>query len=107
MSNGQIHIDPMQLRDLAGRIRTCRTDTENCLNEATTEMNNLAENGWKSSAGSAIKERYDRLRNRYFANYPAAMEQYEQFLLNTASEYEQADERRKAEIDAMMNMGVQ
>ena len=106
MSNAQIEVQPAHLREMASQIRTCRNDMESCLQEAASEMQNLSANGWRSPAGEEIRSRFDRLRNKYFANYPAAMDTYETFLRNTADEYEAADDRRKAEINAMLNMGV-
>jgi WXG100 family type VII secretion target len=105
MSNAKVDLDPAQLRDMAIKIRKCQSDTEANLTEATAEMNKVFAEGWRSAAGDRLRDRFESLRNRYFQKYPEAMGGYAKFLDDTATEYENADERRKNEIAAMMNMG--
>lgn len=106
MSVGNIKIDPAQLRAAADQLRTCRTEIETELNLATTKINSLRDGGWISQAGDRLQQRFMALRNKYFNNYPEAMQDYEAFLRRTADDYEIADDNRKQQIEAMLNMGA-
>ena len=101
---GNIKIDPNQLRSMATNLENCCNELEEHLNNVGNEVTNLQQGGWVSQAGERLRERFNSLRTRYFQNYPQAMRDYCDFLRQTATEYEQADDRRKQEIEAMMNM---
>jgi WXG100 family type VII secretion target len=102
---GNIQIQPAQLRGLADQIAMQRTNLDNYFQSIHQQMMSLENDGWKSASGSALRTRFNSLRNFYNQKYPPAMESYIQFLRNTADEYEQAENRRLQEVEGLTNMG--
>ena len=102
---GNIDIQPAELRGLAKQIENQRTNLNNYFESINRQMMSLENEGWKSEAGRALRERFTTLRNFYNQKYPPAMESYIQFLNNTATEYEQEEHRRLQEVGSLTNMG--
>jgi len=102
---GNIDIQPEALRGLAQQIATQRTNLDNYFNSINQQMMSLENDGWSSESGRALRSRFTNLRNFYNQKYPPAMEQYIDFLIQTANDYEAAERRRIQEVNQLTNMG--
>ena len=104
-NNAQIEITPEMLRTAAQQIMRQRERLVEQIGIANTEITNLANGGWRSAAGDRLRERFNTLRNRILGTYPQAMTDYENFLTQTATDYENADAATKAKINNLFNLG--
>ena len=101
---GEIKVTPSELREMASQLDKCRADMEECLTTVGDVMDNNVREGWRDRAGERLMERFRSLRTRYFANYPAAMVDYANFLRQTADQYEAQEAQRLKDVDSLGNM---
>ena len=102
---GNIDIQPAELRNIAGRIKTQKDNLSGYFEAIAMAMKNLENEGWKSDSGRALQEKFNRLRNFYNDKYPPAMQDYINYLNKTADAYEARERAAKQDVDGLSNMG--
>jgi len=96
---GNIRINPAELRTLADEIRQQKMDLQTQFSQINSEMISLENEGWDSESGRELRSRFTNLRNFFDQNYPPAMQEYIDFLLRTADNYEEEERSRKRDIE--------
>ena len=102
---GNIDIQPAELRAIAGRIETQKTNLTSYFEAIALAMKSLEDEGWKSDSGRELQNKFNRLRNFYNDKYPPAMQEYINYLKKTADEYEAMDRDFKRDVDSIKNVG--
>jgi len=100
-NNGNINIQPAELRGLADNIVRQRDELSRQFEEMDAKMSNLEKDGWDSNSGRELRRKFASLHSDYKSKYPPAMDSYITFLRNTADEYERTESDRSADINQL------
>jgi WXG100 family type VII secretion target len=100
---GNINIKPEELRNLANTIANIESNLNQHFQDIWQRMLTLNQDGWSSQAGNDLRDRFQSLHNSYMNVYPPAMQQYIQFLNNSATEYENEEAARAAAAANLAN----
>jgi WXG100 family type VII secretion target len=98
---GNINVQPEKLRELASDIRNRQANLERQIAEIGRQMQSLENEGWQSSSGSELRNKFGQLRNDYTSKYPPAFDDYIRFLNEAANHYENTERQRQADIDGL------
>ena len=91
------------LRSSAAELRRLLQKMKDSNDDATKTINGTAAN-WESNAAENLRGRYTNLSGN-FADFYDAIEKYATYLENTATSYEEADQKITQKADDLLNQG--
>lgn len=101
MATEGMNVNYEGLRQSASVFRKEVTNMNAALDEATSNIDRTT-NSWQSQAANDLRERFKALSTK-FEDFYNAINNYAQFLDNTANAYEAADKKIEQRADELLN----